>query len=78
MEMRGRCGFCLYCASRSASEMRSGTTPGKCLAKKGMRSEHLLSRDANSAAGRKSVHVKVRSSEGMAMNMKELAGQMWR
>lgn len=73
--------------------MRSGTTPGKWVVKRSSRAVDGLDDEdedddvggfcccwswVNSAVGAKSVQVKERLREGMAMNMQEGAGQMWR
>lgn len=79
MFISGKCGFDENCSMRSDSLMSSGETPGKCSAKKdGTEVEGLLARRLNVEEGAKSVHVKERSREGIAMNMKEEPGQMCR
>ncbi len=79
MEMRGKCGFSRNCLCRSSGEMRSGQMPGKFCWKKGRRSvSGDAEREEKYDEGAKSVQVKDLSSEGMAMNMKEPPGQMWR
>ena len=77
MLMRGRCGLLVNWSRRSDGEMSSGLTPGKLVAKKVGRA--VLgedSREEKVEEGAKRVQVKERSSEGMAMNMKEPPGQM--
>lgn len=58
--------------------MRLSATPGKCLLKKEMSVSGLASRVAKCEAGRKRVDVKDLSRDGMAMNIKSPAGQIWR
>ena len=71
MFMRGRCGFDVNCETRPEVLMRSGETPGKCSEKKpGIELSGEVDSAVNVAEGAKSVQVKERSREGIAMNMK--------
>lgn len=78
MDMRGRWGEVVNCSMRSDSGMRVGVTPGKWVWKNCGRREGLEARVEKCEEGAKRVHVKEWSGEGIAMNMKEPAGQMWR
>ena len=79
MLMSGRCGFSENWATRSGVVMRSGHRPGKCSSKKGGSDvSGEADREAKVAEGANRVHVKERSSDGIAMNMKDVPGQMWR
>ena len=77
MLMRGRCGFSENCLIKSSFVINSGDTPGNFWSKNdGSDDSGSLFKEANVDEGAKSVHVKEWSSEGMAINMKELPGQM--
>ena len=77
--MRGRWGFSWNCLKRSEGGMRSGETPGKYLWKNfGSFCSGFSDMELKWLAGAKSVQVKDLSNDGMAMNMKEPAGQMCR
>ena len=59
--------------------MRAGVTPGNCVLKNWGRSEEgLLVRVEKREEGAKSVQVKEWSRLGIAMNIIDPAGQMWR
>ena len=79
MEMRGRWGEDVNWAIRSFGGMRAGVTPGKWWWKNwGRRRAGLVRRVVKWEEGAKRVQVKEWSGEGIAMNMKEPAGQMCR
>ena len=77
MEISGRWGFSWYWSRRSDSGIRAGQTPGKYWSKNlGRFALGFSEMEAKCEAEAKRVHVKEASEEGMAMNIKEPAGQM--
>lgn len=78
MDIRGRCGFDLNWFKRACGLMRSGNTPGKFIVKKVSSVAESEERWVKREGGANKVQVNDLSREGIAMNMNEPPGQMWR
>ena len=77
--MSGKWGLDVNWLIKSCSGIRAGVAPGKWVLKNwGRRRDGLLARVSKCEEGAKSVQVKEWSSDGIAMNIMEPAGQMCR